>query len=55
MKTQTKIGQKEAENDKAALRRIQEIMSEQEWNADTFDDIACIMRTAGYEIEDLNQ
>jgi hypothetical protein len=43
-----------ADRDRIACTRIQELMSEQEWNTDTLDDIAGVMRTAGYTIEDTN-
>lgn len=36
-----------------ALKRIQETMNGEEWDADTLDVIAGIMREAGFTIDDV--
>ena len=38
----------------AALHKIQELMNGCEWGSDVADDIAEVVRSAGYEIEDLS-
>lgn len=39
-------------HDRTCLDRIALLMDRQEWSADTLDDIAEVLRTAGYLIED---
>lgn len=43
-----------AMNQSDALDAIQEILSSNEWNADTCSSIAEVMRQAGYPIEDID-
>lgn len=39
--------------DKDALRLIQELLDDVEWTPDTLDEIAHILRAAGYRVRDL--
>ena len=39
-------------NDHEALLAIQELMDGVEWSPDTLDEIAAVMRRAGYRIRD---
>ena len=43
---------REIENVENAMEAIQKQLDLVEWNADTLDNIADIMRSAGYEIRD---
>ncbi len=44
--------EKSTTKQREAFRKIQKLMDRKEWNADTLDGIADIMRAAGYPIRD---
>lgn len=47
-------GAKQNTTDADAMLQIQELMDGQEWSPETLDDIAAIVRKAGYRIRDLD-
>lgn len=43
----------QADMNRDALQAIADVLSGQEWNVDSFDQIAGILTGAGYEVKDL--